>query len=245
MADWRWAACSAYSRCGATRRPETTATRAGSPPRRQPVRWPAKCRHRPARRRASPPYPARPPPKSRCASPAVDTTAIEGSTVMKHIRQALLTALLLGAATLSQAHGTQGHGAIKKEQQVFGIAGDAARITRTVEIRMDDAMRFRPDRIEARLGETLRLRIHNGGQVLHELVIGTPAELDRHAALMLKVPGMEDEEAHMAHVPPGSSGEIVWLFNRAGEFDFACLIAGHYQAGMRGKIIVTSGKGKS
>ena len=35
---------------------------------------------------------------------------------------------------------------------------------------------------------------------------------------------------------PGKTGEIVWTFNRAGDFDFACLIAGHYQAGMVGKI---------
>ena len=29
-------------------------------------------------------------------------------------------------------------------------------------------------------------------------------------------------------------------FNRAGEFEFACLIAGHYQAGMVGKLIVAA-----
>jgi uncharacterized cupredoxin-like copper-binding protein len=42
----------------------------------------------------------------------------------------------------------------------------------------------------------------------------------------------------MAHVAPGRHAEIVWKFNRAGEFDFACLIAGHYDAGMVGKIKV-------
>ena len=45
----------------------------------------------------------------------------------------------------------------------------------------------------------------------------------------------------MAHVPPGKTGEIVWTFNRAGEFEFACLIAGHYQGGMVGTIKVVSG----
>ena len=43
----------------------------------------------------------------------------------------------------------------------------------------------------------------------------------------------------MAHVAPGTSGEIVWTFNRAGEFDFACLIPGHYQVGMVGQVVVT------
>jgi uncharacterized cupredoxin-like copper-binding protein len=30
----------------------------------------------------------------------------------------------------------------------------------------------------------------------------------------------------------------VWRFNRAGEFRFACLIPGHYEAGMMGWIKV-------
>lgn len=33
------------------------------------------------------------------------------------------------------------------------------------------------------------------------------------------------------HVPPGGTGKTVWIFNRAGASDFACLISGHYQAG--------------
>ena len=41
-----------------------------------------------------------------------------------------------------------------------------------------------------------------------------------------------------AHVEPGKTAETIWTFNRAGEFDFACLIPGHYEAGMVGKIVV-------
>jgi uncharacterized cupredoxin-like copper-binding protein len=103
---------------------------------------------------------------------------------------------------------------------------------------MLDTMRFVPDRIEVRLGETVRLVHRNAGKVMHEFVIGTKKELDEHAALMLKFPNMEHDEPYMAHVPPGGRAEIVWTFNRAGEFDFACLIAGHYSAGMVGKIMV-------
>jgi uncharacterized cupredoxin-like copper-binding protein len=49
---------------------------------------------------------------------------------------------------------------------------------------------------------------------------------------------MEHDEAHMVHVAPGQTGEIIWTFNRPGEFEFACLIAGHFQAGMKGTVIV-------
>lgn len=154
-------------------------------------------------------------------------------------------ALVLGLAApgRAQAHGPQHHhgsapAAAQKEQKPWGIAGDARAVSRTVDIVMGDEMRFKPDRIEVREGQTLRLVVRNRGQLLHEIVIGTPAELDAHAALMKKHPGMEHDEPYMAHVNPGQRGEIVWRFNRAGEFSFACLIPGHYEAGMVGQLIV-------
>lgn len=156
-------------------------------------------------------------------------------------------ALLLASGALLLGGTAQGHGESKhpktdapatREQQPWGIAGEARRVTRTVELRMLDTMRFVPDRIAVKLGQTLRLRIRNTGAVLHELVIGTPAALDEHAALMARFPDMQHDEPWMSHVPPGQTGEIVWTFNRAGEFAFACLIAGHYQAGMVGRITV-------
>jgi uncharacterized cupredoxin-like copper-binding protein len=125
-----------------------------------------------------------------------------------------------------------------KEQKPWGIAGDAAAVERTVTISMADAMRFMPDSIQVNRGETVRFVLRNDGRMLHEMVIGTRAALDEHAELMKKFPDMEHDEAYMTHVGPGQQGEIVWRFNRAGKFDFACLIPGHYQAGMRGRIVV-------
>ncbi len=163
---------------------------------------------------------------------------------MKH---ALILAVALLPA-VPQAHGDTAHtpkAAVAHEQKPWGIAGDARTAGRTVEVRMSDAMRFTPDRIEVREGETLRFTIRNDGQALHEFVIGTKAENDAHAALMMKFPDMEHDEPWMVHVPPGKTGEIVWTFNRAGAFDFACLIAGHYQAGMVGRIVVAPASKRS
>jgi len=151
---------------------------------------------------------------------------------------------LIGAALLATspawAHGEKAHGphSVVKEQKDWGIAGDAKDVSRTITLRMTDNMRFTPDSIEVKQGETVRLRVRNAGKILHELVIGTPAELVAHAEMMLKHPGMEHDEPYMTHVDPGKTGEIVWTFNRAGEFEFACLIAGHFQAGMKGTIRV-------
>ncbi len=156
---------------------------------------------------------------------------------------AALGAGLLGAVRTARGHTDKPHAkatAAKKEQKDWGIAGDAENVSRTVECRMLDTMRFVPERIDARLGETIRFAARNTGKVMHEFVIGTKKENAEHAALMAKFPNMEHDEPYMAHVAPGKTGHIVWTFNRPGEFQFACLIAGHYQAGMVGTIVVAA-----
>ena len=130
--------------------------------------------------------------------------------------------------------------AVVKEQKDWGIAGDAKAVKQTITLNMGDNMRFSPDKLSIKLGDTVRFVVKNQGKQLHEMVIGTKKELDAHAALMVKFPGMEHDEPYMAHVAAGKSQELIWTFNRAGEFDFACLIAGHYQAGMVGKIMVAA-----
>ena len=158
--------------------------------------------------------------------------------------KALVLAATLATSGLALAHTDKQHGQkagpVKKEQKDWGIAGDAKAARRTVEFTMGDNMRFTPDKLEVRQGETVRLVLRNRGAAMHEFVLGTKKELEDHAALMVKFPTMEHSEPYMAHVPPGKTGEIVWTFNRAGEIDFACLIAGHYAAGMVGKIKVVA-----
>jgi uncharacterized cupredoxin-like copper-binding protein len=158
----------------------------------------------------------------------------------------LLSALCIMFPLMAQAHGGAKHGRqpMIKEQKAWGIAGDAKQAKRTVVVTMTDDMRFKPDRIKIKQGETVRFVVKNAGKMMHEMVIGTRQELDEHAALMLKFPNMEHDEPYMAHVDAGQQAEIVWHFNRPGEFEFACLIAGHYQAGMLGKILVQVLKSK-
>ena len=157
---------------------------------------------------------------------------------------AAAAASLLASTGHVLAHGDEKHpakaGPVKKEQKDWGIAGDASQAKRSIDVSMADTMRFTPDRIAVKLGESVRFVARNDGKQLHEFVIGTKAENDKHAALMLKFPNMEHDEPYMAHVPPGKTGQIVWTFNRAGQFEFACLIAGHYQAGMVGTITVSA-----
>ena len=158
-----------------------------------------------------------------------------------------LNSLVLGIGLLAlpivQAHSPSAHANPPKrqapaEQKDWGMAGDPKQVKRTIEIRMSDDMRFTPKEIQVKLGETVRMVAVNAGKVLHEIVIGTPQELKAHAEMMKKHPGMEHDEPYMAHVDPGKKGDIVWTFNRAGTFEFACLIPGHFEAGMIGRITV-------
>lgn len=165
---------------------------------------------------------------------------------MKHLNKQLLVLASVFALTLplAHAHGDKVHmaKAVVKEQKDWGIAGDATSAKRTIPIGMGDNMRFTPAKITVKQGETVKFVISNTGKIMHEFVIGTKKELDDHAAMMVKFPTMEHDEPYMAHVAPGKKSEIVWTFNKAGDFDFACLIAGHYQAGMVGKITVQASK---
>ena len=155
----------------------------------------------------------------------------------------LIFALALGFSPVAFAHGEKTHAPkgydySKAEATAFGIAADPKGAKRTIRIDMTDAMRFTPAEATVRRGEVVRFVAANKGQVLHEMVLGTMDELKKHAELMKKHPGMEHDEPHMAHVNPGKSGEIGWRFTNAGTFYFACLIPGHFEAGMIGKVVV-------
>jgi uncharacterized cupredoxin-like copper-binding protein len=149
-----------------------------------------------------------------------------------HLLKRLVVIGVALAATGAIAHGDE------RPEKAYGKPGDRAKVSRTVEIDMSDAMRFTPSFIAARQGETLRFVVKNSGKLKHEMVLGSTKELKEHAALMLKSPEMEHADPNQISVDPGKTGELIWQFTNAGTFDFACLQPGHFEAGMRGKIAV-------
>ncbi len=120
----------------------------------------------------------------------------------------------------------------------FGKPGNPGDVTRSIEVEMNDAMRFRPDRIVVRRDETIRFIVRNTGRLRHEMVLGTREELKGHAEQMRKSPGMKHADPNQVSVPPGKTGELIWRFTRDGTFEFACLEPGHFEAGMIGELVV-------
>lgn len=131
-----------------------------------------------------------------------------------------------------------GHSGNGGHAQGAGEPGNAKRVSRTVQVLMSDDMRFAPAKVNVKRGETIKFVVKNAGQVKHEMVIGSAAELMRHAELMRKMPGMEHDEPNMVTLDPGKSAELVWQFTKAGTVDFACLQPGHFEAGMLGAVSV-------
>ena len=120
----------------------------------------------------------------------------------------------------------------------------AQTVSRSVTIHMDDTMRFMPDRVDVQAGETIRFVVHNGGAVPHEFVLGTEKDIAEHAEQMRQMASMPADHSHShtggaaLSVQPGQQGELVVTFAEAGTVQVACLIPGHYEAGMRGSISV-------
>ncbi|MES2918736.1 MAG: copper-binding protein [Pseudomonadota bacterium] len=162
------------------------------------------------------------------------------------LRLSLALAAALSAAT-ALAHGDEHidpnmkvDNPIMAPELAFGRQGITREASRTIDITMSDDMRFTPDRLEVTPGETVRLRIRNTGKLTHEFILGTQADIAKHAAMMKQHPGMEHAMANAVRVAPGQSGEIVWQFTKPGQVTFACLTPGHLEAGMQGMIVVGS-----
>jgi uncharacterized cupredoxin-like copper-binding protein len=161
------------------------------------------------------------------------------STLLRSTQAAVLALTIsAGAAHAAGGHGGHAGHAMPAASAPIGKPGDPARVTRSIDVDMTDAMRFTPARIEVKAGETVRLNVRNSGRIRHELVLGTDADLKAHYDMMMKDPGMRHEEANALSLEGGKSGQIVWRFDKAGTVSFGCLEPGHYSAGMKGAVSV-------
>lgn len=162
---------------------------------------------------------------------------------MRLIRMALAAAMMAQAAGAG-AHGAAEHRGEKRTtppavvETDFGRTGNPSQVQRTITVSMADTMRFTPARLQVKRGDTVRFIVKNDGKTLHEFVLGTMPDLTAHAELMRQHPGMEHDEPYMAHVAPGRRVSLVWQFTKPGEYYYGCLIPGHFEAGMIGKVIV-------
>lgn len=120
----------------------------------------------------------------------------------------------------------------------YGKPGNPAKVQRTIKVTTLDAMRFDPASITVKAGETIRFLVTNTGKIDHEFALGDAESQHEHAEMMKKMPGMKHDEANAVTVAPGQTKEIIWQFAKPGKVEVACHLPGHYEAGMKGDIVV-------
>jgi uncharacterized cupredoxin-like copper-binding protein len=156
----------------------------------------------------------------------------------KTLTAAALFAALAFTPALAHDMGGHSHGPASFDA---GEPGDAKKPSRTfavVSLEADGKMSFAPDRIEVKAGEQIDFAVTNKGELEHEFVIGSEIENAAHAEAMQAMPDMVHKDPNAVRVAPGKTEHLVWKFSKAGTFEFACLIPGHYEAGMKGAATV-------
>jgi uncharacterized cupredoxin-like copper-binding protein len=126
----------------------------------------------------------------------------------------------------------------KEEQSPVGNPVASAKKFRVINIVMNDQLRFQPDKIEVKNGETIKFVVKNAGKIKHEIVIGSAEKLKAHAEMMKSMPGMVHKDADQLTLAPGKSGKMTWKFIGPGTLEFACFEPGHSEAGMNGVLTV-------
>ena len=143
--------------------------------------------------------------------------------------------LAASSAALATGNHAGGHG-----DSPIGKPGVASKVSRTINVEMVTGMRFKPSEIRVKKGETIRFVLKNTDGVKHEFSLGTQQELLEHYEVMKKFPDMEHDEPNKITLAPGKQGEVIWQFTKADTVNFACLHPGHFDAGMKGQVIVAA-----
>ncbi len=159
----------------------------------------------------------------------------------------LLAALAVIAPDLSWAHEGEHEKAAAQSAGTFaaGEPGDAAKPFRVIDLRMlegDGKMNYSAAKVDVKLGEQIKFMLTNTGALDHEFMLDSIEHNAKHKIAMAKNPEMIHDDPNGKRLQPNGSSEILWRFTKSGTFEFACLIPGHYEAGMHGVVVVAAGK---
>ena len=151
---------------------------------------------------------------------------------------AMLLPILFSAGLAVAAPGGAGH---SHAGFSAGEPGNPKKPFRVVEVRMhedDGKMGYTPENLTIKRGEQIKFVISNGGELKHEFILASEKDNLKHAELMKKYPEMEHDDPNAKSLEPKAKSEILWRFSKRGTFEYSCLIPGHREAGMTGKVTV-------
>ena len=141
---------------------------------------------------------------------------------------------------------------------MIGEKGKLSEVDRVIEVKMYDNF-YKPNEIKIKKGETIKFKVYNFGELVHEFNIATKKMHLKHQSEMVKLveneilladkidkkkmKEMAKKDQSMSHshansvlLEPNEDGEIIWKFNTEAKLEAACNIPGHYETGMIAKI---------
>ena len=118
----------------------------------------------------------------------------------------------------------------------FGETATSQDATKTVGVKAL-ALTFDPSSVSVQQGDVVKFVVTNEGKAPHEFVIGDEAYQEEHEESM-EHGGHDMELGNSVAVAPGETAELTWRFTSPGRILFACHVAGHYEGGMVGTILV-------
>lgn len=150
----------------------------------------------------------------------------------------LLSVTMVYAAGSQNAHKHHEHKAHMTSHNQAGSPRAIKDIDRTLVVTMHDNMRYNLDELQVKAGETIRFQITNKGRIPHEFTIGDRESLLQHRDMMRQMPDMHHEEDNAITLNAGESGELIWTFGSSTNIEVACLLPGHYEAGMKMSVLL-------
>ncbi len=139
----------------------------------------------------------------------------------------------------------------------IGTKGKESEINRVIVVKMFDNY-YEPNSFDISRGETIKFKVINSGELVHEFNIANAMMHKKHMPEMQKMVDNEilfpdsidkDKMKKMAKLDksmghshsnsvllePNQTGEIIWKFVDAVNIEIACNVPGHYEAGMIAK----------
>jgi uncharacterized cupredoxin-like copper-binding protein len=107
-----------------------------------------------------------------------------------------------------------------------GFVAGTATAPRVVQIVATPRLRFVPDTVTVKQGETITFQVATIGPLVHEFMVGPSADVAADK------PGTPE----IADLGMMRSGSVTYTFDGPGPYAFACHATGHFEAGMAGTI---------
>ena len=109
-----------------------------------------------------------------------------------------------------------------------GFVPGTAASPRVVQIIATSRLRFVPETVIVKQGETVTFEVTSVGPITHEFMVGPAADV------AADTPGTPE----IADIGMMQRRSLTYTFDGPGPFAFACHAPGHYEAGMLGTIAV-------